>query len=189
MAIPLQAEELAAIKQMIGGNVRLNLLYKISRDGCSASTFHTKCDCKGPTITVIYNSNDTVYGGYTSQNWLGAGTEYSAYDEKAFLFQVRYNGTSVQKKYSIKADKFASAISCCHNFGPTFGKGDPEFPSFSEVLKPSNGVFVFKGTKANSVYNITDIASFTNDSLEVQDLEVYKVDGKCIFTITQSVIV
>nr|XP_022296595.1 interferon-induced protein 44-like [Crassostrea virginica] len=182
MAIPLQAEELAAIKQMIGGNVRLNLLYKISRDGCSASTFHTKCDCKGPTITVIYNSKNTVYGGYTSQNWLGTGAEYSAYDEKAFLFQVRYNGTNVQKKYPIKADKLANAISCSHNIGPTFGKGDPEFPSFSGVLKPSNGVFVFKGTKANIVYNITDIASFTNDSLEVQDLEVYKVDEGLVET-------
>ena len=74
---------------MIGGGVGFTLLYKISRDGCNASTFHTKCDCQGPTITVLYNTNDTVYGGYTSQSWLGAGTEYSAYDEKAFLFQVR----------------------------------------------------------------------------------------------------
>lgn len=180
MAIPLQPEEQKSLKQMIGGssNLRLTLLYKVSRDGCSAWTFHTKCDSQGPTITVIYNTKDTVYGGYTSESWLGAGAEYGAHDEKAFLFQVRYNGNSVQKKFPIKADKYAYAIACYHSNGPVFGKGDPNMPYFTGKRNPSNGVYNLTTVKVGTVYDMkgTDISAFTNDILEVHDIEVYKVD-------------
>lgn len=182
MAIPLQPEEQQSLKQMIGGSsrLRLTLLYKVSRDGGSAWTFHTKCDSQGPTITVIYNNKGTVYGGYTSQSWLGAGTEFGAHDEKAFLFQVRYNEKSVNKKFPIKADKYANAIACCHSSGPVFGRGDPNMPYFTGKINPSNGVYTLTTAKVGTVYDMksTDISAFTNDSLEVHDIEVYKVDGE-----------
>lgn len=181
MALFLQPEEQQSLKQMIGGSsrLRLTLLYKVSRDGCSAWTFHTKCDSQGPTITVIYNTKDTVYGGYTSQSWLGAGAEYGAYDEKAFLFQVRYNGKSVNNKFPIKADKYANAIACFNSHGPVFGKGDPNMPYFTEKINPSNGVYTLTTVKVGTVYDMksTDISAFTNDSVEVNDIEVFKVDG------------
>ena len=177
MAVPLQENEVKALQNMIGGNIRLSLLYKISRDGCNASTFHTKCDCQGPTITVFYNKTNTVYGGYTSQSWLGAGTEYSAYDEKAFLFQVRFNGSSVQKKYSIKSDKYATAISCRHDLGPVFGKGNPDITFFSGNVGISNGIFTLSKGMPNNTYINVDIATLTNDSVDVRELEVYKVEG------------
>lgn len=180
MAIPLQPEEQQSLKQMIGGSsrLRLTLLYKVSRDGGSAWTFHTKCDSQGSTITVIYNTKGTVYGGYTSQSWLGAGAEFAAHDEKAFLFQVRYNEKSVNKKFPIKADKYANAIACCHSSGPVFGRGDPNMPYFTGKINPSNGVYTLTTAKLGTVYDMksTDISAFTNDSGDVYDIEVYKVD-------------
>ena len=176
MTIPLQSKEIKALHRMIGGGVGFTLLYKISRDGCNASTFHTKCDCQGPTITVLYNTNDTVYGGYTSQSWLGAGTEYSAYDEKAFLFQVRDNGSSVQKKYPIKADNYANAIRCGSTLGPVFGRKESEIPFFTGNVSPSNGIFIFQRGQLNECYNLYK-EIITNDSVDIKDLEVYKVDG------------
>lgn len=180
MAIPIEREEMETLNHLIGeGNFKLKLLYKMSRDGCSAWTFHTKCDSQGPTVTVIYNTNNTVYGGYTSQSWLGAGAEYGAYDEKAFLFQVRYNGKSVNKKFPIKSDKYANAIACHNSFGPVFGKGGPAMPYFTQTINASNKIFTFKGGELGNVYDMgsTDITAFTNDSIAVQDLEVYKVCG------------
>ena len=177
MAVPLQENEVKALQNMIGGNIRLSLLYKISRDGCNASTFHTKCDCQGPTITVCYNTNDTVYGGYTSQSWLGAGREYSAYDEKAFLFQVRFNGSSVQKKYSINSDMYHTAISCRYDLGPVFGAEESEIPFFTGNVDISNGIFTLNEGKPDNIYLNDDIAALTNDSVDVRDLEVYKVEG------------
>ena len=44
------------------------LLYRPSRDGWSASNFHSCCDNKGPTVTVI-KSRNYIFGGYTEQPW------------------------------------------------------------------------------------------------------------------------
>ena len=44
------------------------LLYRASRDGWSASNFHSFCDNKGPTVTVIKSGN-YIFGGYTEQPW------------------------------------------------------------------------------------------------------------------------
>lgn len=97
----------------IGRPCHFQLLYKISRDGCSASTFHQKCDGQVATVTVLYNTNKTIYGGYLSQSWHSYGEyiernpnrrhlreEYfydqegcndaCIYDPNAFIFRLQY---------------------------------------------------------------------------------------------------
>ena len=37
-------------------------------DGWAASTFHSNCDGRGPTVTII-KVNDSVFGGYTDVSW------------------------------------------------------------------------------------------------------------------------
>ena len=44
------------------------LLYRASRNGWAASYFHSCCDNKGPTVTVIKYGN-YIFGGYTEQPW------------------------------------------------------------------------------------------------------------------------
>ena len=44
------------------------LLYRASNNGWGASYFHSCCDNKGPTVTVV-RSGSCVFGGYTEQNW------------------------------------------------------------------------------------------------------------------------
>ena len=46
------------------------LLYRASRDGWAASNFHSCCDSKGPTVTVVKSGN-YIFGGYTDQSWDG----------------------------------------------------------------------------------------------------------------------
>jgi len=46
------------------------LLYRASRDGWAASNFHSCCDNKGPTVTVIKSGN-YIFGGYTEKSWDG----------------------------------------------------------------------------------------------------------------------
>ena len=49
------------------------LCYRASRDGWRSSTFHSRCDNKGPTVTIIrYNSY--IFGGYTDALWGGIVT-------------------------------------------------------------------------------------------------------------------
>ena len=46
------------------------LLYRASRDGWAASNFHSCCDNKGPTVTVVKSGNN-ILGGYTEKHWDG----------------------------------------------------------------------------------------------------------------------
>ena len=51
-----------------GINVFPCLLYRASRSGWTTSDFHTCCDNRGPTLTVVKSENCT-FGGYTEQSW------------------------------------------------------------------------------------------------------------------------
>ena len=44
------------------------LLFRASRDGFATQTFHSKCDNKGPTITVV-KSGANIFGGFTEISW------------------------------------------------------------------------------------------------------------------------
>ena len=44
------------------------LLYRASRDGFEAESFHLKCDYKGPTVTVVKSGN-FIFGGFTEAAW------------------------------------------------------------------------------------------------------------------------
>ena len=42
--------------------------WRAQRDGWAASTFHSNCDGKGPTVTII-QVGSYIFGGYTDQSW------------------------------------------------------------------------------------------------------------------------
>ena len=42
--------------------------WRAKTDGWSASTFHSKCDGKGPTVTII-QVGSYIFGGYTDVSW------------------------------------------------------------------------------------------------------------------------
>ena len=44
------------------------LLYRATRDGWAATNFHSCCDNKGPTVTVVKYGN-CIFGGYTEHPW------------------------------------------------------------------------------------------------------------------------
>ena len=45
------------------------LLYRGSKDGFTAASFHQKCDNKGPNISIIKSEHGLIFGGYTSLSW------------------------------------------------------------------------------------------------------------------------
>ena len=44
------------------------LCWRASQDGWAADTFHSLCDEKGPTITIV-KVGRYIFGGYTSVSW------------------------------------------------------------------------------------------------------------------------
>ena len=47
---------------------RLVRCWHAETDGSAASTFHSNCDGKGPTVTII-KSGSYIFGGYTDVSW------------------------------------------------------------------------------------------------------------------------
>ena len=64
------------------------LIYKAKRDGFRGRNFHSQCDTRGPTMTIIKSKGDGyVFGGYTACPWsLDDGRKT---DPTAFLFTIR----------------------------------------------------------------------------------------------------
>ncbi|XP_033754665.1 interferon-induced protein 44-like [Pecten maximus] len=151
------------------------LLYKISRDGCNAETFHSYCDNKGPTVTVLYNTDNSVYGGYTSVSWTSSDGYIN--DAKAFLFQLEYSGTAQPMKFPNKTNGI-DAIYGYANYGPIFGRGNDLY-CFKTNVNRSGNHFALNGyASVGKTYDMQgqDYKSVMNGHLNVIDLEVYSVE-------------
>ena len=46
--------------------INMTLLYKVSRDDDTASTFHSNCDNRGPTLTLIKNTKGYRFERFTN---------------------------------------------------------------------------------------------------------------------------
>jgi hypothetical protein len=98
------------------------LLYRATRDGFTASSFHKKCDGYSNTAIIIKTDSNYVFGGFTSAKWNSSSKNYGYVpDENAFIFSLRRNGiengekfnpnkSSNYKNYAIVANKFYNAI-------------------------------------------------------------------------------
>ena len=75
-------------------------LYQGTKHGFRAVDFHSRCDNKGATITIVRTSTGNIFGGYASLPW-GGGSSYTN-DSKAFLFSV-----SLAAKYEVTMASYA----------------------------------------------------------------------------------
>ncbi len=92
----------------------MNLLYKLTRDGDSSSTFHSKWNGQGYTLSLIRTTLGYRSGGFTTQSW-GSSNNYLK-DNNAFLFSLDY------KECYFTTDG-NNAIYDYSSYGPTFGSG------------------------------------------------------------------
>lgn len=95
----LESEDEHLIKSWIGKRgLRLELIYRGSRDGFTAKAFHTICDNQGPTLSLIKSEHDKVFGGYTSRSWQSDNTFHK--DEEAFVFSL--TNKTIHRQYQNK---------------------------------------------------------------------------------------
>ena len=52
------------------GSSRFVRCWHAKTDGWAASTFHSNCDGKGPTVTILQVGN-YIFGGYVDKSWGG----------------------------------------------------------------------------------------------------------------------
>jgi hypothetical protein len=104
-----------------GCGMRLELLYRASRDGFKVTDFHRLCEHKGATVTVIRSKEGYVFGGYVDQSWnCSKGWVASS---SAFLFSLVRPSSSVAMKLPLNGRANEYAMRCNSLCGPTFGGG------------------------------------------------------------------
>ncbi|KAL7542399.1 hypothetical protein ACHAWF_007171, partial [Thalassiosira exigua] len=114
-----------------GSDVELDLLYRSSRDGLSGANFHSKCDDRGCTLTVVETTDGFVLGGYSNAPWTSGNSGWKVAD-KAFLFVLSGNDVTHPRKMKLRdADH---AVFDHSGYGPTFGEGYDLFVDESNCL-------------------------------------------------------
>jgi len=100
------------------------LLFRASRDGFGSENFHSKCDNKGPTITIA-RSGEYIFGGFTEESWRDGFAWIKC--SKAFLFSmVNPQGLGPTTMPLItEQKKYAACSDSCS--GPSFGSGNDLF--------------------------------------------------------------
>ncbi|CAF0886125.1 unnamed protein product [Adineta steineri] len=165
----LQQEHKVKLNEFYGNiNQRWELIYKATRDGFSADAFHSCCDNKGPTMTIIQSNNNYLFGGYTSVSWISC--QQYRNDETAFLFTLTNPKKIPPTKYTIKPDRVANAIYDDSGSGPRFGDGnDIKLCSSSNKLTSNYTNFpkAYNDTTKEGNRTFTGNLNFTTSEIEV----------------------
>jgi hypothetical protein len=149
---------------------KTELIYKASRDGFDANAFHSRCDNKGPTLTIVRSNNNYLFGGYTSVAWTSSGNW--TVDSKAFLFTLTNPNNIPPTKYPVQSSKTQNAVAHNSGYGPMFGSDDLWLYANSNSNNSSCTAFPAAYTDTTRYGNNT----FTgNRNFMTSDIEVFKL--------------
>ena len=150
-----------------GKVIELELLYKGTRDGFESTSFHSKCDGKFPTLSVIF-AEDNLFGGYTNQPWSSPSPGLFKEDPNAFTFSL-----TKMIKCPIQSDKKSVAVRHIQNVSVYFGATEITISDKANSNKNSYALcgqtYVLpQGSDPNKFYT-------PSHNFRVEDIEVYKV--------------
>jgi hypothetical protein len=107
------------------------LLYRGSAHGWNYTDFHSRCDNKGPTLTLFrVKETDLRCGGYTTAPWEALSSGACKPCPSSFLF-------SLEKNLHLPVKDSNKATYCTSNWGPTFGD-NCDLAAYSEPFNSSN---------------------------------------------------
>eukprot|EP00026_Physarum_polycephalum_P009736 Phypoly_transcript_09870.p1 GENE.Phypoly_transcript_09870~~Phypoly_transcript_09870.p1 ORF type:complete len:411 (+),score=55.18 Phypoly_transcript_09870:129-1361(+) len=98
------------------------LLHKSSIHGFKCPDFHTRCDNKGPTLTIIQSKEGFLFGGYSPESWENPTKNHYKTNPFAFIFTLTNPHNIPPTKYLLQpADQHA--IFCSTQTCSAFGGG------------------------------------------------------------------
>ncbi|XP_078377756.1 uncharacterized protein LOC144660905 [Oculina patagonica] len=111
---------------VVGNRVQWKLCFRASSHGWAAKTFHSLCDGKNHTVTII-KKGQYVFGGYTDIPWDTSNSSHYGFTAKAFIFSLRNKEGLGPFKSMVARPEYAIYRGTGPNFSncycPTFGKG------------------------------------------------------------------
>ena len=164
----------------------IKLLYRGSRDGFQAKTFHEKCNNKGETLVLIKSNEDYIFGGYTEINWDDTiwngrvGEENNARRDgkgNEFVFTLKNPHNIPPAKFNMKKEWLNHSICCDGKIGPIFGCNDIRIENECNIRNNKftyydfhPGEYCFEDTTGKKRLLFTGTKTFI-----VKEIEVYNI--------------
>ena len=155
------------IQEKVNKNIiKINLIFKMSKNGSNSDDFHQYCDNQGPTLTITQTSKDKIFGGFTNLSWNNHEGYINDKSNNTFIFSL-----NLKKRYDmININKVA--ICCGKITGPHFGHDDFGFRKNMKV----GFVYALNNTNFLSNNNLELIDEKGNyKTFEAKELEVYQI--------------
>jgi hypothetical protein len=161
---------------MLNNLTEAKLIYRASRDGFSASSFHSKCDNYSNTVTIIKTLSNSVFGGFTSAKWTYNYGYYTS-DSNAFIFSLRRSGNSNKKRFNVRQPTYA--FYSHSSYGPTFGGGHDIYVSDSSNTNENSNSNLGRSYQLpkNITYESTEARNYLAGSYrwKTTEIEVFQV--------------
>ena len=153
-------------KDNLNKNIKYQLIYRGSRDGMNASSFHQKSNGISPTINIIKTTKGFKFGGYTEKTWENNSSGIYIKDDKSFVFSLNY-----MKIYHHIQGK--EAILHHNDYGPTFYWCFYSYNNFNENFNNTYS----KNSCNNSYSGFERDYELTNgdSKFSIKEIEVFKV--------------
>jgi hypothetical protein len=90
-----------------------------TRDGFKSSDFHSKCDGRANTITLIETTKGYIFGGFTRIGWDSSNSLKTDNARESFLFTIRNACNISPRRFALSNP--SNAIVCNSSYGPVFG--------------------------------------------------------------------
>jgi hypothetical protein len=146
------------------------LCYSKRRDGGDAFKFHSLCDGKGPSITVMSLPNGRKLGGHTPYSWASNDAYIGQGPSDSWLFSIFAGDNAGQGcKYPITTHN-ALSIHGGRSYGPTFGAGH-DLNVRTDMNAASCGYNTYRFAEPGAPRCPSN--SCSGDSITIVDLEVY----------------
>lgn len=160
-------------------------IYVASRDGWRGEDFHSRCNGKGPTLTVIRTRSGSIFGGFLNESWRSDDSYIEC--TSASLFVLFNPSCSTEPTLFPVTDWRRAAQAHGAGWGPIFGAGDlaigpqangsessySDFPQCYDGLRASE-LSAKRQPRTKKVNMLTGARYFRVSEIEVYRLSTFR---------------
>jgi hypothetical protein len=154
-------------KEYSDRKVIFNLIYRASRDGANAQSYHIRCDGKINTVTVVQTVKGSKFGGYTETQIQDGNIGYK--DPNSFIFSLN------KMKIYENLNKDNNVIRHYRDNGPYFVGG---FVIYDSNFNDNNSNYVCDKTSSFNFFSDNEKEYEINNGekyFHIKELEVFEI--------------
>jgi hypothetical protein len=168
-SVLLKSTDFSMIKKWLDKeyqNRKFKLLYRGTKDGMNATTFHNLCNNKGPTVSVMKSKHGKVFGGFMPDAWTSRNNYINT--RNSWVYSI-----TAKAKYTMNDPNTYAQYGGYdyYTYGPTYGGGHDIYLATDFT---SNSNYCNRHS-----YNFPDNTTLTGGyNFQLEEIEVYSIDKK-----------